>query len=91
MLDHEVDVSAGQDKQRDGVDHLRVRGAWTVQVAAENRPSAATTMLDNGVHLKAVSELLGHSGTQITADTYAHLTTGTAKRAMDSLSEALGF
>lgn len=55
------------------------------------RHSAATTMLDNGVHLKAVSELLGHSGTQITADTYAHLTTGTAKRAMDSLSEALGF
>lgn len=55
------------------------------------RHSAATTMLDAGVHLKAVSELLGHSGTQITADTYAHLTTGTAKRAMDSLGDALGF
>jgi integrase len=54
------------------------------------RHSAATAMLDAGVHLKAVSELLGHSGTQITADTYAHLTTGTARRAMDSLGEALG-
>lgn len=54
------------------------------------RHSAATAMLDAGVHLKAVSELLGHSGTQITADTHAHLTSGTAKRAMDSLGEALG-
>ena len=37
------------------------------------RHSAATVMLDGGVHLKAVSELLGHAGTQITSDVYAHL------------------
>ena len=47
-------------------------------------------MLDGGVHLKAVSTLLGHAGTQITADTYAHLTAPTAKRALDGLGAALG-
>lgn len=49
-------------------------------------------MLDGGAHLKlkAVSELLGHSGTQITSDTYAHLTTLTARKALDALSEAIG-
>jgi integrase len=54
------------------------------------RHSAATAMLDDGVHLKAVSQLLGHAGTQITADTYAHLTASTARKAMDGLGVALG-
>ena len=54
------------------------------------RHSAATAMLDGGVHLKAVSELLGHAGTQVTAEVYAHLTTRTARSAMDSLGESLG-
>lgn len=54
------------------------------------RHSAATAMLDGGVHLKAVSELLGHAGTQITADVYSHLTTPTARKAMDTLGESLG-
>lgn len=54
------------------------------------RHSMATTLLDNGVHLKAVSELLGHARIQITADTYAHLTTATARRAMDTLGEVMG-
>ncbi|MCB2175942.1 MAG: site-specific integrase [Actinomycetales bacterium] len=54
------------------------------------RHSAATAMLEGGVHLKAVSELLGHAGTQVTAEVYAHLTTPTARKAMDALGEALG-
>lgn len=54
------------------------------------RHSAATAMLEDGVHLRAVSELLGHAGTQITADVYAHLTTTTARKAMDALGDALG-
>ena len=49
------------------------------------RHSAATAMLEDGVHLKAVSELLGHAGTQVTAQVYAHLTTRTARKAMDAL------
>ncbi|VEH31936.1 Uncharacterised protein [Cellulomonas fimi] len=43
-------------------------------------------MLDGGVHLRAVSELLGHAGTQITEEVYAHPTTPTASRAMELLS-----
>lgn len=54
------------------------------------RHSAATAMLEQGTHLKAVSELLGHAGTQITADTYAHLTAPTARKALDGLSAAIG-
>ncbi|WP_372593413.1 tyrosine-type recombinase/integrase [Actinotalea sp.] len=54
------------------------------------RHSAATAMLEGGVHLKAVSDLLGHSGTQVTAEVYAHLTTPTARKAMDALGESLG-
>jgi len=54
------------------------------------RHSAATVMLDGGVHLKAVSELLGHAGTQVTADIYAHLTQPTARKALDGLGAAIG-
>jgi len=54
------------------------------------RHSAATAMLEGGIHLKAVSELLGHAGTQITAEVYAHLTTPTARRALEELGAGLG-
>lgn len=54
------------------------------------RHSAATVMLDSGVHLKAVSQLLGHAGTQVTADIYAHLTAPTARKALDDLGAAIG-
>ncbi|WP_322409146.1 site-specific integrase [Microbacterium invictum] len=54
------------------------------------RHSAATVMLDGGVHLKAVSTLLGHAGTQITGDIYAHLTAPTARKAIDDLGAAIG-
>ncbi|WP_150104691.1 hypothetical protein [Cellulomonas gilvus] len=46
-------------------------------------------MLDKGIHLKAVSETLGHAGTQVTAEVYAHLTTRTARAAMDALGDIL--
>ena len=36
--DDAVDVSTGQDQQGHGVHRLRVRRAWTTQVATENRP-----------------------------------------------------
>ncbi len=40
------------------------------------RHSAATAILDDGIRPQAVSELLGHAGTPVTAQVYAHLTTG---------------
>jgi integrase len=54
------------------------------------RHSAATTWLENGVHLKAVSELLGHASIAITADIYGHLSDETARGAMAALSDAIG-
>ncbi len=54
------------------------------------RHSAATTWLENGVHLKAVSELLGHASIAITADIYGHVSDETARGAMATLSDAIG-
>lgn len=54
------------------------------------RHSAATAMLESGVHLKAVSELLGHSDIRITGDVYGHVSPEIARAAMDSLSKDLG-
>ncbi len=38
------------------------------------RHTHASLLLSQGVHIKAVSERLGHAGIQITLDTYSHLT-----------------
>ena len=54
------------------------------------RHSAATMWLENGVHLKAVSELLGHASIAITADIYGHLSAEAARGAMAALSDAIG-
>lgn len=37
------------------------------------RHSAASTLLEQGVHLKVVAERLGHSSTQITSQIYSHV------------------
>ena len=66
-------------------------GAALTGVAVHTlRHSAATTWLENGVHLKAVSELLGHASIAITADIYGHLSEETARGAMETLSDAIG-
>jgi len=54
------------------------------------RHSAATAMLENGINIKAVSDLLGHSSIAITGDVYAHVSEDTARAAMDALSDAIG-
>ena len=54
------------------------------------RHSAATTWLENGTNIKAVSELLGHSSISITGDVYGHVTEETARQAMDVLADAIG-
>lgn len=53
------------------------------------RHSAATHWLENGTHLRAVADLLGHSSTRITGDVYAHTSDDAASRAMDVLGSAL--
>jgi integrase len=52
--------------------------------------SAATAWLDAGVHIKQVSDLLGHSSVAITGDCYGHGSDDGARRAVDGLAESLG-
>lgn len=53
------------------------------------RHSAASTMIANGVPLKVVSEIMGHSSIQITADIYGHVAPEVAHEAMATLAAAL--
>lgn len=55
------------------------------------RHSAATAMLEAGVNIKAVSDLLGHSSVSITGDIYGHTSDDSARAAVARLSEAMGF
>jgi integrase len=55
------------------------------------RHSAATAWLEAGVHIKQVSDLLGHSSVAITGDVYGHGSDHSARAAVDGLSGALGF
>lgn len=54
------------------------------------RHSAATGWLESGVHIKAVSDLLGHSSISVTGDIYGHTSDDTARKAIDGWSGALG-
>ena len=68
--------------KRIGVDRV---GAHTL------RHSAATAWLEAGVHIKQVSDLLGHSSVAITGDVYGHGSDQSARAAVEGLSGALGF
>jgi integrase len=54
------------------------------------RHSAAVAWLENGVHIKAVADLLGHSSIAITGDVYGHTSDDTARAAVDGLDSLLG-
>lgn len=54
------------------------------------RHSAATAWLESGVHIKAVSDLLGHSSIAITGDVYGHTSDDTARAAVQGLDVLLG-
>lgn len=49
------------------------------------RHSVAVGWLESGVHIKAVADLLGHSGVSITGDAYGHASDDTARAAVDGL------
>jgi len=48
-------------------------------------------MLEQGVPLHTVSEILGHASVAVTGDTYGHVSTDGARTAMDRLGAALGW
>lgn len=54
------------------------------------RHSAASALLEAGIGLKTVSEMLGHSSVAITGDIYHHVSDGVAQAAADALSAAIG-
>ena len=74
---------------------LPAEASWTGPVSCFTlglhtlRHSAASTMLSNGVPLKVVSEVLGHSGISITADVYGHVSPEVSRSAIDVLASAL--
>jgi len=53
------------------------------------RHSAASVMLTNGVPLKVVSEILGHSSIAITGDVYGHVSPGVSREAVRTLGDVL--
>ena len=54
------------------------------------RHTHASLMLAEGVHLKVVSERLGHSSIAITADTYSHVQPTVQRGAVGSFLERHG-
>ena len=53
------------------------------------RHTHASLLLKAGVHLKVVSERLGHSNIGITADIYSHVTPGMGKDAAQKFQDML--
>jgi integrase len=49
------------------------------------RHTCATLMLCEGVHVKIVQELLGHSNISITLDTYSHVLPGMGDEAASAM------
>ena len=61
-------------------------GRWTPH---EFRHSAASLLIAQGVPLKVISEMLGHSSISITADVYGHLMEPAKAEAADAMESAL--
>ena len=54
------------------------------------RPACATLMLAQGVHPRAVMEVLGHSRIGLTMDTYSHVLPSVKRGAADLMEGMLG-
>lgn len=61
-------------------------GRWSPH---ELRHSAASLLMAQGVPLKVISELLGHSSIRVTADVYSHLGEPAKAEAADAMTAAL--
>lgn len=63
-----------------------ITGSWSPHSL---RHSAASLLLAQGVPLKVVSEVLGHSSIRVTADVYSHLMEPAKAEAADAMTAAL--
>jgi integrase len=74
----------------DGRCALRLRRFWqTDWHPHELRHSAASLMLAQGVKIKVVSQVLGHSSIRMTADVYGHLLDPDRKEAAQAMGSLL--
>ncbi|MGB8021522.1 MAG: tyrosine-type recombinase/integrase [Candidatus Nanopelagicales bacterium] len=53
------------------------------------RHSAATILLEEGVPMRVVADLLGHASTRVTEDTYSHITPRLSAHATAVLNHAI--
>lgn len=70
------------DELMDRIEEPRIR-------VHDLRHSAATLMLQSGVSIKTVSDVLGHSQASLTADTYVHLVPALESEAVNGLGRLL--
>ena len=54
------------------------------------RHATATLLLQRGIDMRTISEILGHANPALTAKTYAHVSDESKRRAMASLDEVTG-
>lgn len=83
-----IEIAAKRAKWVDdeGVEHVGLDDT----VVHTLRHSAATAWLEGGLHLKAVSTLLGHHSISVTADIYGHVSEPVTRAAIDGLTARLG-
>ena len=83
-----IEIAAKRARWTDdeGVEHVGLDDT----VVHTLRHSAATAWLEGGLHLKAVSALLGHHSISVTADIYGHVSEPVTRAAIDGLTERLG-
>jgi len=83
-----IEIAAKRAKWIDdeGVEHVGLDDT----VVHTLRHSAATAWLEGGLHLKAVSTLLGHHSISVTADIYGHVSEPVTRAAIDGLTARLG-
>jgi integrase len=67
---------------------LKEAGLWDMRFH-DLRHGTASLLLESGVNLKIVSELLGHSSVSITADLYSHVNES-MMRAVRSMDQVMG-
>ncbi|MBT5419583.1 MAG: tyrosine-type recombinase/integrase [Candidatus Cloacimonetes bacterium] len=68
----------GQILKREGIPHVRYH---------DLRHTAASLMILEGVDLKTISEILGHSSISITADVYGHVLEEQKRKAVGKLDK----
>ena len=77
-----------QDGQVSWVFHKALSAAGLPRIRLHDlRHTAATLLLERGVHPKIVQELLGHSTINLTLDTYSHVMPGLGVRAADEMQD----